>query len=161
VRDRELAVKTSEDGSFDPQTIGLMRNVLDDAWRRLSPEQRARLTKSDLATRILKLAAKGERDPVQLRTRAVVEILPLARPSSTPPTRQDFLTFSPQLIDAMREAFHAACKTLRLREKDDALTEIVAEKVVELAKAGERDPKRLCTLVLGQLSGSSHLPGSG
>jgi hypothetical protein len=59
----------------------------------------------------------------------------------------------------MREAFHAACKALHLREKDNGPTDIVAEKVVELAKAGERDPKRLCALVWANCRVSAIGPG--
>jgi hypothetical protein len=61
--------------------------------------------------------------------------------------------FEPELIEAMRLAFHKACQTLQLRSRDDALTEIVAEKIVEFAKTGESDPERLCSQTLGALSG--------
>ncbi|HWN51854.1 MAG TPA: hypothetical protein VNO18_18915 [Xanthobacteraceae bacterium] len=67
-------MKTRQGGSFDPETIALLRTVLDQAWVNLLPEQQSRTSKSDLAVRILLLAAQGERDPVRLRTRAVLEI---------------------------------------------------------------------------------------
>jgi hypothetical protein len=41
----------SESGSYDPETIALLRNVLDAAWHSLSPEYQARTTKSHLAER--------------------------------------------------------------------------------------------------------------
>jgi hypothetical protein len=66
----------SEGGSYDPETIALLRNVLDAAWHSLSPEHRARTTKSHLAERVLKLAARGERDAARLRVRAIVEVIP-------------------------------------------------------------------------------------
>jgi hypothetical protein len=65
-----------EDGSYDPETITLLRSVLDAAWNSLSPAQQARISKSHLAERMLKLAASGERDPVRLRVRAIVEATP-------------------------------------------------------------------------------------
>jgi hypothetical protein len=62
-------------GSYDPETIVLLREVLDSAWRSLSPEQRIRTQKSDLALRILRLAHRGERDPVKLRVGAVTAVV--------------------------------------------------------------------------------------
>jgi hypothetical protein len=66
----------SESGSYDPETIALLRNVLDAAWHSLSPEHQARTTKSHLAERVLKVAARGERDPARLRLRAIIEVIP-------------------------------------------------------------------------------------
>jgi hypothetical protein len=66
----------SERGSYDPDTITLLRSVLDTAWDSLSPEQRSRTSKSHLAERMLKLAARGERDPARLRIRTIVEVVP-------------------------------------------------------------------------------------
>jgi hypothetical protein len=48
---------------FDPETIDLMRSVLDAAWASLLPEQQASVSRTMLAERILKAAAQGERDP--------------------------------------------------------------------------------------------------
>ena len=61
---------------FDPETLQLLRLSLEDAWAHLDPEQRGQTTKSVLAERILKAAANGERDPIRLRTRALISILP-------------------------------------------------------------------------------------
>ena len=61
-------------GAFDPETIDLLRSVLDEAWESLRPEQQAQQSKSLLAAIILKLAATGERDPIRLRTHAVTEV---------------------------------------------------------------------------------------
>jgi hypothetical protein len=118
----------SEGGSYDPETIALLRNVLDAAWHSLSPEYQARTTKSHLAERVLKLAAPGERDPARLRVRAIVEVIP------------------------SRPQLYKACEVLQLSDKDDVFTEIVATRIVELAKTGERDPDRLCSQVLDALS---------
>jgi hypothetical protein len=60
--------------SFDPATITLMRAVLDDAWTGLLPYQQAETSRAVLAERILKAAAKGERDPVRLRACALIGI---------------------------------------------------------------------------------------
>ena len=65
-----------DDGGFayDPETVVLLREVLDDAWRSLSAVQRARMQKSELALRILRLANRGERDPVRLRVGATAAV---------------------------------------------------------------------------------------
>ena len=56
--------------------------------------------------------------------------------------------FGPDEIMAMDEAFVNVCATLKISERAGGLTEQVALKVVELAKAGERDPIRLTRRVL-------------
>ncbi|MGA7023225.1 MAG: hypothetical protein WB036_10605 [Pseudolabrys sp.] len=67
-------MKAVYSGAFDPETINLLRSVLDEAWESLRPEQQAQRSKSLLATIILKMAATGERDPIRLRTHAVTEV---------------------------------------------------------------------------------------
>jgi hypothetical protein len=60
--------------------------------------------------------------------------------------------FNADLVEAMRAAFYRVCNILQLSgDRDDPLTEIVVTKIVELAKAGERDPEILCIDVLAQL----------
>jgi hypothetical protein len=61
-----------EGGSFDPETVEVLKTVLDDAWASLVPAQQARTSKSEMAVRILQAAAKGERDPAKLRMTALV-----------------------------------------------------------------------------------------
>jgi hypothetical protein len=53
---------------FDPPTLAMLRNVLDDAWSRL-PAGQTEVTRSLLAQRILRAAKAGERDPARLRAR--------------------------------------------------------------------------------------------
>ena len=55
---------------FDPETVAILRSVLDDAWSRL-PTGQTKVTRSLLAERILKAARDGERDPALLRARAI------------------------------------------------------------------------------------------
>jgi hypothetical protein len=52
--------------SFDPETVTVLRECLDDAWARLQPAQQAAMLKTTLAERILKCAAHGERDRERL-----------------------------------------------------------------------------------------------
>jgi hypothetical protein len=62
--------------------------------------------------------------------------------------------FQPQQIEAMTTAFEAVCRTLQLVDRDDPLTEIVARRVIDVARTGERDPDRLRELVLMNLNQS-------
>jgi hypothetical protein len=55
---------------FDPPTLTMLRNVLDDAWSRL-PAGQTEVTSSLLAQRILRAAKAGERDPARLRAHAL------------------------------------------------------------------------------------------
>jgi hypothetical protein len=60
------------------------------------------------------------------------------------------LFFDPEHVQVMLTAFDSACAKLRLR-KGDRRIDRVALKVVDLAKAGERDTHRLLALVLREL----------
>jgi hypothetical protein len=56
-------------------------------------------------------------------------------------------------MEAMRAAFYRVCDVLQLScDVEDPLTEVVVAKIVELAKAGERDPDILCGKVLTDLA---------
>jgi hypothetical protein len=51
--------------------------------------------------------------------------------------------FDPEAIQGMSEALTGACRTLGLVDRDDPATRLVAVKIIELARMGERDPQRL------------------
>jgi hypothetical protein len=57
--------------ALNPETLKLLQSVLEDTWDSLRPCEKARTTKTEVAVRILKLAARGERDPDRLRIEAV------------------------------------------------------------------------------------------
>jgi hypothetical protein len=59
--------------SYDHKTVVLLREVLDDAWAHLPAQQKSRISKSEVALRILRLATRGERDPAKLRAGALTE----------------------------------------------------------------------------------------
>jgi hypothetical protein len=59
---------------FDPETITVLRETLDDAWGRLRPDLQARMLKTTLAERILKSAANGERDRKRLLHAALKDL---------------------------------------------------------------------------------------
>jgi hypothetical protein len=55
-------------------------------------------------------------------------------------------------MEATRAAFYRVCDILQLSgDREDPLTEIVVAKLVEFAKAGERDPEILSIDVLAEL----------
>jgi hypothetical protein len=65
---------TADFGSHDPETVALLRQILEDAWQCLTLEQRTQTPKSEIALRILRLAQRGERDPIRLRAGAVAGV---------------------------------------------------------------------------------------
>ena len=57
--------------TYDPETISLLRTVLEDAWSLLPIGSQSEVTKSEMAQRLLKQAADGVRDPVKLQASAL------------------------------------------------------------------------------------------
>jgi hypothetical protein len=63
-----------------------------------------------------------------------------------------YKTADSSLMEVMRAAFYRVCDVLQLScDREDPLTEVIVTKIVELAKAGERDPETLCFTVLAEL----------
>jgi hypothetical protein len=58
---RVESVTEADSTAHDPDTIGMSRWVLDDAWETLSPHPQTQANKSIMAQELLKLAADGER----------------------------------------------------------------------------------------------------
>jgi len=59
--------------------------------------------------------------------------------------------FEPEVIEIMSAAFVAACDALHMKVGDDPATRVVAEKVINLAQRGIRDPNILRTMTLKEL----------
>jgi hypothetical protein len=57
-------------------------------------------------------------------------------------------SFTPEGMMALNEAFNSALAELNLADRRDPRAEMVAKKIIEIARLGERDPKRLCELAL-------------
>jgi hypothetical protein len=53
------------------------------------------------------------------------------------------ISFDPEATQAMGFAFDEARRVLGLTDKVDAVTRLLADRIVDLASAGERDPIRL------------------
>ena len=56
--------------------------------------------------------------------------------------------FSPEQVAVVGKAFEEILVAMALNDRKDLVTRIVAEKVVELAQAGVRDPVRLKHLTI-------------
>ncbi len=54
-------------------------------------------------------------------------------------------------IDRMTAAYEAALQLLRLKDRNDPITEIVAAKIIQITRLGERDPPRICARALKEL----------
>jgi len=48
------SMKPIQGCSYDPETIEMMRSVLDEAWGLIPPKQQACVSKTEMAVRILK-----------------------------------------------------------------------------------------------------------
>jgi hypothetical protein len=66
-----ISMASHEPIPLDLKTVGTLKEVLDDAWYSLSAEQQVMMSKTVLAERILRLAAKGERDRERLLAAAL------------------------------------------------------------------------------------------
>lgn len=62
------------------------------------------------------------------------------------------LAWRPEHIEAMRSAFEKVCEVRKLKcGPGDPRTDLIVIKIIELAKAGEADPDRLCSQALLEL----------
>jgi len=67
--------------------------------------------------------------------------------------------FDPELVNAMAAAFSKTCDALGLAERTDAITALVAEKIIELAQRGLRNPTAMHDMAMVELESNSHLRG--
>ena len=51
--------------------------------------------------------------------------------------------YGPDEIKVLTTAYEEVLRTLRLQNRSDPATEMIAKKILELAQCGERDPIRL------------------
>ena len=50
-------------------------------------------------------------------------------------------TFDPDAIEAMTAAYESALSDLRLVDRGDPLTDVIAKSIITVASTGERDPE--------------------
>jgi len=65
---------------------------------------------------------------------------------------KDDLAFTPEDGKVLIAVFEDTLKALGLVDRDDPATHLVARKVIEAATLGQRDPERLRSCVLANLS---------
>jgi hypothetical protein len=61
------------------------------------------------------------------------------------PIRQllDSNVFNPDEVIILRDVFEDTLRALKLVDRSDPVTSLIAKKIIELARRGERDPARL------------------
>jgi len=60
--------------------------------------------------------------------------------------------FDPELINILGVVFENILSDLKLTDRTDPLTTIIANKVIEAAQTGERDPQRIRDRVLQSMN---------
>jgi len=73
--ERALEEATMRGAVFQPELIELMRTILEEVTATLPEAKRTSATKADMASAILACAAKGERNPIALKTAAMATVV--------------------------------------------------------------------------------------
>ena len=70
------------------------------------------------------------------------------------PIRQllDRNAFNPEEVTILRDVFEDTLRALKLVDRSDPVTSLIAKKIIELARRGERDPARLRQAAVGAFS---------
>jgi hypothetical protein len=69
------ATMNPEGAVFSPDLIDLMKSVLGEITATLPEPKRTSTVKAELASKILACAARGERDPLALKTAALLALM--------------------------------------------------------------------------------------
>jgi hypothetical protein len=54
-------------------------------------------------------------------------------------------------IDRLSAAYEDALRALHISDRDDPVNQIVAQRIIEGARAGVRDPRELCAMAIKDL----------
>jgi hypothetical protein len=60
-------------------------------------------------------------------------------------------SFTPEEVVVLGTAYEAILVVLRLNDRLDPITEIIATKVIQLFQSGERDPTQICNRAIKEL----------
>ena len=63
----------------------------------------------------------------------------------------DGMSFEPETRRLIGMAFEMTCTALRLADRGDMANALIARRIIEFAKAGERNPDLLCEGVLKEI----------
>jgi hypothetical protein len=55
----------------------------------------------------------------------------------------DSNAFNPEEVTILRDVFEDTLRALKLVDRSDPITALIAKKIIELARRGDRDPARL------------------
>lgn len=59
--------------------------------------------------------------------------------------------FDQEQIDVMTAAYEAALKLLHLVDRHDPVTELLAQKIIEITRSGEDRPEHICSRAIREL----------
>jgi len=59
--------------------------------------------------------------------------------------------FGPEEVARLGDAYEQALKALRLVDRNDPVSELVAKKIIDVARTGETDPARISALAIQAL----------
>jgi hypothetical protein len=59
--------------------------------------------------------------------------------------------FGPEEISRMTAAYEECSQVLKLVNRSDPITELLAKYIIEVARTGERDASKICALTLERL----------
>jgi hypothetical protein len=70
------------------------------------------------------------------------------------PIRQllDSNAFNPEEVTMLRDVFEDTLRALKLTDRSDPVTSLIAKKIIELGRLGERDPARLRQAAMHELT---------
>jgi hypothetical protein len=60
-------------------------------------------------------------------------------------------TFGPEEIERLVTAYELALRTLRLKDRSDPITRLVAEKIIAVGRFGIEDPAKISKIALKEL----------
>jgi hypothetical protein len=61
------------------------------------------------------------------------------------------LSFNQDDIERLAEAYEDALRALHISDRDDPINEIIAQRIIEGARSGVRDPGDLCKIAIKNL----------
>lgn len=102
---------------YDPETLVLLRKVLEEAWAALPEGSKSDTVKSELAQHILEQAADGVRDPMWLRVCALAN----ARGRPPAPEARTHIKSRPRTVQSATFDERLAREAKRLEEQAKAM----------------------------------------
>jgi hypothetical protein len=59
--------------------------------------------------------------------------------------------FEPEDIERLASAYEMARRALKLKDRNDPITDTVARKIIDVAQTGEKDPERICAQAIERI----------